>query len=257
MLLDNPYCSLVSTIRENALLYYGRPVRRSPRRPYESRELRGVRRKLRSVKREFKHFQNLTNQERDNVHRRLFQIQEEKRKLEHRAEIKKKEKRWESWIHSSNGIAGRLGDFMQRVKYEPNFKSDLSNSNNVLLQTPEQISQELSNFVHSIYLDRFWESNIPLATTVHHSLHNIISEDMNEQLLAPITIQEVNAAIKFLKLGTSSGATDIIPEALKSLGIVSRFALNRLFQNWLEFGVIPAEAQATHITLLHKYVKII
>ena len=49
MLLDNPYCSLVSTIKENALLYYGRPVWRSPRRPYESRELRGVQRKLWSV----------------------------------------------------------------------------------------------------------------------------------------------------------------------------------------------------------------
>ena len=91
-----------------------------------------------------------------------------------------------------------------------------------------------------------------LLLFTHHSLHNIISDDMNEQLLADISIQEVNVAIKFLKLGTSSGATDIIPEALKDLGIRSRFALNRLFQNWLEFGVIPAEAQATCITLLHK-----
>ena len=251
-LLDNPYCSLVNTIRETALLYYGRPVWRSPRRPYESKELRGVRRKLRNVKRELKHFPNLSPWERDNFHKRLFQIRVEKRELEWRAEIRKKEKRWDSWIRSPNGIPGRLGDFMRRVKYEPSFKSDLSNNNNMLLQTPEQISKELSDFIQSIYLERFWECSVPPATTVHNSLHNIISEDMNEQLLSPITIQEVNAAIKFLKLGTSSGAMDIIPEALKAVGIESRFVLNRLFQNWLEFGVIPAEAQVTHVTLLHK-----
>ena len=252
MLLDNPYCSLVATVRDSALLYYGRPVRRSPRRPYQSRELRGVRRKLRSVKREFKHYPNLTDRERDNFHMRLFQIREEKRHLERLAEIKKQEKRWESWIRSSNGVPGRLGDFMRRVKFEPNFKSDLSNSANVLLQTPEQISKELCDFVHSIYLQRFWENTVPPATMVHHSLHNIISEEMNEQLITPITIEEVNAAIKFLKLGTSSGATDIIPEALRALGIESRFALNRLFQNWLEFGIIPPEAQMSRVTLLHK-----
>ena len=105
------------------------------------------------------------------------------------------EKRWESWIRSSNGIPGRLGDFMRKVRFEPNFKSDLSNSNNVLLQTPEQISKELIDFVHSIYLQRFWENIVPSATTVHHSLHNIITSDMNEQLLSPITVNEVNAAI--------------------------------------------------------------
>ena len=52
-MLDNPYFTLVNTIRDTAQMYYGRPVRRSGRRR-EPRAMHLARRELRDIKSEFK-----------------------------------------------------------------------------------------------------------------------------------------------------------------------------------------------------------
>ena len=135
-------------------------------------------------------------------HNRMFRAREKKRILEKKLKLQTQQNRWDFWMRSPNGVPAKLGDFMRRVKRQPNYRCDLFDENEEVISSVEGIKLEMHKFVKNIFLNRYWETEKPDACHIDPRLHSIVTFTDNEFLMSDITVQEVVRALKFLKLGT-------------------------------------------------------
>jgi hypothetical protein len=104
---------------------------------------------------------------------------------------------------------------------------------------------------NQIYKKRKWDTD-----TDNRTIDLDISEEdkkvTQEFTDKPITIQEVDLAIKHLKTGTSHGTTQVAPEMLKNTGPQFRENLRTWMNMCFEDGILPAINEIMRITMLHK-----
>jgi hypothetical protein len=131
---------------------------------------------------------------------------------------------------------------------QPRRKFVLRDNDGSLVLDPERIRMLLQMQWHQIYNVQYW----PYANGPENIWDLRIPRQDAENMIADISSQELDTAIKQLHAGTSSGVTDVMPEMI----IHTPPEFKRLLLQWcndqLHSGQISAATEITRSVFLHK-----
>ena len=180
--------------------------------------------------------------------------------LEKTREIKRQEdlEAQEKTLKLCDDMANKDHKNMDLYKHVSSFKAQksqafgLKKEDGSYAETEPEVDELLSDmWENQIYKKRKWDStpeNRKVEPKLDEEDRKVVSEFMDK----PITIQEVDMAIKHLKTGTSHGTTQVAPEMLKNTGPLFRENLRKWMNMCFEEGLLPTINEIMRITMLHK-----
>ena len=142
-----------------------------------------------------------------------------------------------------------LYDFADKHLKAPNPDTAMKREDGTVIETPQEMEEELKRIFEKIFEARPFPNmngNIPVE------LHNIL-EQFQDDLLQPITKEELAEAIKDLPSGHKSAGLSNIPNSfLKNMGPHATELLFQWITTMWEEEDVPEEAGLSLVTMLYK-----
>ncbi|CAK8680067.1 unnamed protein product [Clavelina lepadiformis] len=149
---------------------------------------------------------------------------------------------------------GKLGSkaFFQKYKnkQKQTFISELYDENFLPTQNPKEMTKLAQSFYEQLYKKTETNENAQYAF-LNETTRKLNTED-NKNLEKPITIEEIENAVKSMKNGKSPGPDGLSAELYKECWPLIRNEIRELIQYWFDQKVIPREIKKGIITLIHK-----
>ena len=222
-----------------------------PRRVYTDRQLLTISKRIRILKKDFAFAHSILDPEqKEQFKNNLYALRQERRNRLHTLKLQDEEKTKHSVLFQVQKWNESLFQFMKQNKRppqdEPMFFFD---ENKIKAETNQQKQQQVNRLWNNVYSNDQWQQDQPTLTYITPP---IIDEFETEMAVRDITVREIRVALKLLKNKTSTGYTNILPEALKWLSFPNILFLHKLFNSWWLSDTFPQLAQVAKVKLLHK-----
>ena len=130
---------------------------------------------------------------------------------------------------------------------------DILNENNEIIRNPKEAMDAVANYFEDLYQAREGETEYRGWTEhIEETVENITKKTKTQTGEEPITIQELNTAIKSLQRRKATGPDNIPNEAIIEASNGTRQIILELFNNIYETEHIPAEWREGTIIRIYK-----
>ena len=130
---------------------------------------------------------------------------------------------------------------------------DILNENNEIIRNPKEAMDAVANYFEDLYQAREGETEYRGWTEhIEETVENITKKTKTQTGEEPITIQELNTAIKSLQRRKATGPDNIPNEAIIEASNGTRQIILELFNNIYETEHIPAEWTEGTIIRIYK-----